>query len=156
MIDEHHVHKRRVFKELLSYKQYLKILPYIVFMFYGLVMPLIILPAYGAKWMANCSDNDTECEYDYIKFNFYNSIFISCRGVLAFMFSAFIGMLSDSFGRKIMICLQAISAALISTMMVFNSGMWVFWGFSVFYGIFSGGKVLLFSIIIFVKIIISV
>ena len=63
-------------------------------------MPSIFMPAYGSEWFAGCTNKDDDCEFDYTSYQFYNSLFLSVRGLVSLLFAGFIGRLSDSYGRK--------------------------------------------------------
>ena len=60
----------------------------------------VVILSYCAAWFADCDESDDDCNFDYVKFNFWNSITGSLRGLLGFLFSAFIESLTDSNCRK--------------------------------------------------------
>ena len=63
-------------------------------------MPSVFMSAYGAEWFSIHGDNGPGVGYNYTKWTFYSSLFLSLRGVIAFLFAGFIGRLSDKYGRK--------------------------------------------------------
>lgn len=57
----------------------------------------IMTPSYAAKWFAHCNDNstdyndndttdtdDNDCKYDYVTYNFYNTLFLLIQGLFLF------------------------------------------------------------------------
>eukprot|EP01084_Bolivina_argentea_P100748 180781_1 len=119
--------KNNVIKELFGYKLYIRFIPYMAIYATVLVMPTVVLPAFGAKWFANCDNSDNNCEYDYESFNFYQSLFMSIRGSISFLFSGFIGAVSDVYGRKIFLLIPAIISTINYSFFTFYVNLWFFW-----------------------------
>ena len=69
----------------------------------------IALPLLGASWLGGCLASDgftivtDDCDPDYRSFSFLYTLFVSLNGLMIFLFSSFLGRLSDSFGRKLFI-----------------------------------------------------
>eukprot|EP01084_Bolivina_argentea_P073708 133743_1 len=90
-------------------------------------MPSIVLPAFGGRFFANCNDNDTNCEYDFITFNFYQSMFLTLGGAMAFIFAGFIGSLSDSLGRKPFLLMATFFNLLTYSLLILRPSIWIYW-----------------------------
>eukprot|EP01084_Bolivina_argentea_P052759 96887_1 len=91
-------------KQVLSHKPLLQI-AFINFLFFtSNILAATIMPSFGAIYFTKCNiDTDEDCELNYIQYNFYNSLFSSIQGVVAFLFTGYVGSLSDCIGRKLLI-----------------------------------------------------
>ena len=130
-------------KMVLSYRAYVHQVIVIGIYPMTILMTSVILPAYGAQWMAGCrkfnSVNNNCDNYNYTKFNYYNSLFVSGIGIVAFIFSPYIGRLSDSFGRKPFTLFTLIASLLPRLSILFFNNLYIFWSLWLITGL-NGGK----------------
>eukprot|EP01084_Bolivina_argentea_P104665 187412_1 len=131
-------------KMVLSYKAYVHQVIVIGIYPMTILMTSVILPTYGAQWIAGCRsfhnvNENKNCPYNYTKFNYYNSLFVSAIGVVAFIFSPYIGRLSDSFGRKPFTLFTLIASLLPRLSILIFNNLWIFWGLWLITGL-NGGK----------------
>eukprot|EP01084_Bolivina_argentea_P207425 353901_1 len=120
---------------VLKYKAYRPLL-FLIFLYIAAgYMPTVFMSAYGAEWFAkqNCSDDD--CPFDYATWTFYSSLFLSLRGVIAFLFASYIGRLSDAYGRKRFIYMHIITSVLPTLPLLFWYNMWPYFTLYLFGGL---------------------
>ena len=122
-------------KMVLRYKQYTAILPMVCMYIAVGYMPTVFMSAYGAEWFSIHNDNGPETAYNYTKWTFYSSLFLSLRGVVAFLFAGFIGRLSDRYGRKKFFYLALITNSLPIIPLIFFKNIWPYFAFYIFGGL---------------------
>ena len=98
-------------------------------------MPSVFMPAYGAEWFAGCTDSDEDCDFDYTSYQFYQSLFMSIRGLVSFLFAGFIGRASDAYGRKIFLILNVVFSFLPYIPLLFVYNLWPYFFFYVLMGL---------------------
>ena len=130
---------------MFSIKAYRRLFAYIALFWIIDIQHAIVMPAFGASWFGDCDANQTEdeCNFDYTKYNFWNSLFQSVRGLLGFLFSGFVGLLSDSYGRKLFIIIPAAILAInysILSLIYVNIYLWL--SLEAFNGIFDSSSAL--------------
>ena len=93
----------------------------------------IFIPLYGAQWFGECldPDSDAECSPDFSTYNLFNTMFLSIGGIVSFFSAAFIGRLTDSFGRKVFLCADLVAHGLPFVVMSLHVNFWVYWAFDV-------------------------
>lgn len=130
-------------KFVLQYPKYRSLMPLICFYSTAGLMPAVFMSAYGAEWFSKqeCDATaDDDCKYDYAKWTFYNSLFLSFRGAMSFLFSGFIGSLSDAYGRKPFFYLGLIISALPFIPLCFFYNLWPYFIFNSFCGLNGSGN----------------
>lgn len=134
-------------RALLAISEFKRLIPFLFMYLSCSFMPLIFITAYGAQWLSNCdtinhSDDadDKECEFNYKRYQFYNSLVLSIRGLMAFIFGTYIGHLSDEFGRKTFLLLQVFAYLLPFACLAFLDNLWLYFAFFGLSGIFGGQK----------------
>eukprot|EP01084_Bolivina_argentea_P112406 200470_1 len=109
----------RQLKSLFTNYAYTIAIPYVVFYFTGSYETASWFSPYGASWFGGCrtwakQQKNSDClsdddNYDYMTYNFNMSIFVSVAGLISFLFSGYIGRLSDAYGRKWIFILYGIT-----------------------------------------------
>eukprot|EP01084_Bolivina_argentea_P306393 529455_1 len=108
-------------------------------------MVQVFLVPYGAAWFGGCNVNDDpdapndECEFDYDSFVRWDAISLTMMGTVSFIFSGFLGRLSDSVGRKPFFLLTFAVGLLSRGIMIFTPNLYAFFALRALYGI-NGGR----------------
>ena len=114
------------------------ILPFVAIVITAVIMPAIILPAFGAEWFSNChKDPNVPCIFDYTRYNLFNSLFASISGVITFVFSGFIGSLSDKYGRKPLLYCCILLAIINNAVMIIYVNLYLYWSLQAINSIFA-------------------
>ena len=132
-------------RELFSTKRYCRLIPFFALLVTANLMPVIILPAFGANWFSDCKEveeEDGECKFNYIEYNFYSSLFSSITGSVTFIFSGFAGSLSDKYGRKLLIYCSITLLIICNGLMIIYVNLFVYWSLQAFVAIFAMSTVL--------------
>eukprot|EP01084_Bolivina_argentea_P052762 96892_1 len=104
------------------------------------VLVATIMPSFGAIYFTKCDINtNANCELNYNEYNFYNSIFLSIVGVVAFLFTGYVASISDCIGRKVLIFIPILLCFIPRVVMIFNPNIFLYLGMSIAFG-FNGGK----------------
>ena len=111
------------------------------FLYIGIgYMGSIFIPPYAARWFAHCDENTNyhshhsgtseDCKLDYVSYNFYNTLFISIRGLLLFITSGIIGRLSDAYGRRLFLLLNTFLSTLPYLFIGLFGNVWYYFVFN--------------------------
>eukprot|EP01084_Bolivina_argentea_P185593 320038_1 len=125
--------------EIISNSNYLRVVFYIGLTTFTTLMPLIILPAFGAAWFGNCDNSNDNCTYDYETYNLYRSIFASIRATVSLICGAFVSSLSDIYGRKPLLFIRLLIPCINALLIVLYPNLWIYWSLTVFNGFISPG-----------------
>ena len=108
-----------------------------------------MIPIFGAQYFGGCIDQSglkvdviDGCEPDYVTYNFYFTLYGSIGGCLSFLFTSFIGRLSDSFGRKIFLIIGILSWMIPRIILIFHINFFVYWTLVLFSEINGGDQFL--------------
>ena len=129
-------------KDLFQTKAYRRLLPFIGIYWIIYIQNVVVMPSFGASWFAGCNEDDNDCEFDYIQYNFWQSLILSIRGLLGFLFSGFIGLLSDSFGRKPFILMDVSILCVNYLILSLFGNLWTWFGLWALNGLFSTSQAL--------------
>ena len=109
-------------------------IPYVIFYFAGSYESAAWFSPYGASWFGGCRTwaeqaNGSDClanddNYDYATYNFNLSIFVSLAGLVSFLFSGFIGRLSDAYGRKFFFIFYLFAKLIPWIPLLFTDNIW--------------------------------
>ena len=143
-------------KELLCFPTYVNQLIIISLYPTAILMTNTIIVGYGSKWLNGCKrirnvDNDIECKVDYLLYNYYNSMFMSGIGLIAFIFSQYISKLSNKFGRKIFILFNIIASMIPRMSILIWNNMYLYWFIWLITGLNGGSDVTSGAMILYFK-----
>eukprot|EP01084_Bolivina_argentea_P261681 442327_1 len=125
---------------------------YIIFQFLWIapwISGTLVIPLFGAQWFGNCLIQNgfsvqiiKGCEPDYVKYNLYFTFFGSLGGLTSFLFSSFIGRLTDTFGRKIFILIGIIFWMIPRVTIIFYINFALYWGLGLLADTNGGDQIL--------------
>eukprot|EP01084_Bolivina_argentea_P252870 424596_1 len=124
----------RQLKLLFTFYPYVIGIPYVIFYFAGSYEQASWFAPYGASWFGGCrtwedQQKNSDClsnddNYDYTTYNFNISIFVSLAGLVSFLFSGYIGRLSDAYGRKWIFILYLVTKLIPNIPLLFTDNIW--------------------------------
>eukprot|EP01084_Bolivina_argentea_P096836 174074_1 len=126
-------------QSILSFKHYVRFLPFNGLLFLSSYMVSAFISGYGAAWFSGCKsikeDNNCDKDLNYDEYNIFLQISNSILGLLSFIFAGMIGHLSDIYGRKIFLYFQLFTNWIPYIPMLFYNNMYLFLGLRTLVGL---------------------
>ena len=129
-------------KQLFRTKSYRRLLPFIAVYWITLIQNVVVMPSFGAAFFANCDETDDDCNFDFVQFNFWNSLTLSLQGLMGFLFVGFIGLLSDCYGRKPFILMDVGIRCINYSILALLGNLWIWFSFVIIGGLFTSSQAL--------------